>query len=144
VAVCAARPSPATRAGAGPLQSFKARLEVGSHFFQPLLKLLILSLELLKAGGKLGKLLLKPGQPARDVGRIAAPLRSHCARHQEEGDHNDERADRLCHASADPAVIGSSSPSHSITSSVHQLSRWREQLIIELLDRQRDARNVAA
>ena len=40
-------------------QSIKASLEIGAHSFQLLLKLLILNLELLNAGGKFGKLLLK-------------------------------------------------------------------------------------
>jgi len=117
VAICAARLSPAARASTSPLQPVKARLEVGSHFVQPLLKLLILNLELLKASGKLGKLLLKPGQPTRDVGGIAAPLRDRGGRHQEDSHHNDVKADRLCLASTNPAIIASNSPSHPITSS---------------------------
>ena len=40
-------------------QSIKASFEVCPHSFPLLLKLLILNLELLNAGGKFGKLLLK-------------------------------------------------------------------------------------
>ena len=40
-------------------QSIKASFEVCPHSFQLMLKLLILNLELLNAGGKFGKLLLK-------------------------------------------------------------------------------------
>ena len=68
MAICAARRSPAPPAAARPLQPFKARLEVVPHFFQPLLKLLILTLELLKASGQVGKLLLKPVNPVNVLG----------------------------------------------------------------------------
>jgi len=68
------------------------------------LKLLILSPELLEASGKLGKLLLKSDQPALDIGCIASLLRAQGGRQQQNGRRNNAKADRLRHASTDPAI----------------------------------------
>ena len=82
MAICPVRPVTGDPALRRPSPAVQGAPRSWFAFLPTAVAGLILNPELLEAGGKVGKLLLKAGQPASDVGRIAAPLRDRADRRQ--------------------------------------------------------------